>query len=78
MVHIRYRRTLLLLAAVCLLTSQTGCAKFLHNLKPHRLRMLNYNSSASSRDDVYFSVSDPLVPIPQSPEGTAVTGVPSR
>ena len=77
MVQTRYRRTLLLLASVCLLTSQIGCAKFLHNLKPHRLRMLNYNSSASSRDDVYFSVSDPLVPIPQPQDNTAPTGAKS-
>ncbi|MFM7057872.1 MAG: hypothetical protein ACKO2P_13210 [Planctomycetota bacterium] len=66
------RHTLLLLAAASLLLNQTGCAKLMHNLKPHRLRMLNYNSSSSGRDDVYFSVSDPLTPAPQDSLPAAV------
>lgn len=72
MAHSSSRRTLLLLAIVALLLAQTGCAKFLHNLKPHRLRMLNYNSSSSGRDDVYFSVSDPLTTSPQGSDPAAV------
>ncbi len=66
MAHMSSRHTLLLLATACLLLGQTGCAKLMHNLKPHRLRMLNYNSSSSGRDDVYFSVSDPLTPVSQN------------
>lgn len=66
MAHTSSRHTLLLLATAGLLLGQTGCAKLMHNLKPHRLRMLNYNSSSSGRDDVYFSVSDPLTPPPRN------------
>ncbi|MFM8477759.1 MAG: hypothetical protein ACKOEO_18400 [Planctomycetaceae bacterium] len=72
MAHTSSRHTLLLLATACLLIGQTGCAKLMHNLKPHRLRMLNYNSSSSGRDDVYFSVSDPLTPTPPNSLPTAV------
>jgi hypothetical protein len=77
MVHTSYRRALLPLAAAALLSSQIGCAKFLHNLKPHRLRMLNYNSSSSGRDDVYFSVSDPLKPAPQPPNHQTTAVIPA-
>lgn len=66
MVHLPSRNTLLVLFVASLMLSQIGCGKFLHNLKPHRLRMLNYNSSSSGRDDVYFSVPDPLEPVPQN------------
>lgn len=64
--HYRFSTTfskhaLIAAAGAALLISQTGCSKFFHNLKPHRLRMLNYNSS-SGRDDVFFSVPDPLKP----------------
>jgi hypothetical protein len=56
---------LLAAALATTLLTQPGCGKFLHNLKPHRLRMLNYNSS-SGRDDVFFSVPDPLQQTPQN------------
>ena len=59
------KHALITAAAATLLLSQTGCSKFFHNLKPHRLRMLNYNSS-SGRDDVFFSVPDPLTPGPSN------------
>lgn len=69
------KRSAIVAAISVLLVSQTGCGKLLHNLKPHRLRMLNYNSS-SGRDDVFFSVSDPLTPKSSTP--AAVTNTPNN
>ena len=56
----RLRRAILLGLLALTVGTNLGCAKFFHEMKPHRLRRWNYNDS-SGRGDALFSINDPLI-----------------
>lgn len=42
----------------------SGCSTIMHELQPHRMWRMNYQEPSGRTDGVYFSIDDPLQPVP--------------